>query len=85
MKTYTLGAGQFVEFILTRERIKTKNDDVNCGSTSLIYIDCNPTINDLLQFDSRKSSSSLSNHLFFTFCVVTYGGLNLIKMLLKDF
>ena len=29
MKTHTLGAGQFVEFILTRERNETQNDDVN--------------------------------------------------------
>ena len=29
MKTNTLGAGQFVEFILTRERNETQNDDVN--------------------------------------------------------
>ena len=29
MKTHTLGAGQFDEFILTRERNETQNDDVN--------------------------------------------------------
>ena len=29
METHTLGAGQFVEFILTRERNETQNDDVN--------------------------------------------------------
>ena len=35
MKTHTLGAGQFIEFILTRERnAETQNeDDVNCGNT----------------------------------------------------
>jgi len=32
MKTDTLGAAQFVEFILNRERIKIQNDDVNCGN-----------------------------------------------------
>ena len=31
MKTSTMGAGQFVEFILTRER-KKHQDDVNCGN-----------------------------------------------------
>ena len=36
MKTYTLVAGQFAEFILTRESSETQNDDVNCGNTSLI-------------------------------------------------
>ena len=37
MKTYTLAAGQFVEFILTLpERSETRNDDVNYGNTSLI-------------------------------------------------
>ena len=35
MKTHTLEAGQFVEFILTRERNETYNDDVNCGNTNL--------------------------------------------------
>ena len=35
LKTLTLGAGQFVEFILTRERNETRNDDVNCGNTNL--------------------------------------------------
>ena len=29
MKTHTVRAGQFVEFILTRERDETQNDDVN--------------------------------------------------------
>ena len=29
MKTHTVWAGQFVEFILTRERDETRNDDVN--------------------------------------------------------
>ena len=34
MKTNTLGAGQFVEFILTREWNKTwHEDDVNCRNT----------------------------------------------------
>lgn len=36
MKTYTLGAGQFAEFILTHESSETQSDDVNCGNTSLI-------------------------------------------------
>ena len=35
MKTHILRAGQFVEFILTRERNETQNDDVNCGNTNL--------------------------------------------------
>ena len=35
MKTYTLAAGQFAEFILTHES-STQSDDVNCGNTSLI-------------------------------------------------
>ena len=36
MKNHTLGAGQFVEFILTHERNETWNDDdVNCGNTNL--------------------------------------------------
>ena len=35
MKTHTLGAGQFVDFILTHERSETQNDDVNCGKTNL--------------------------------------------------
>ena len=34
MKTRTLGAGQFVEFILTRERMNHE-EDVNCGNTNL--------------------------------------------------
>ena len=34
MKTHKLEAGQFVEFILTRERNETYNDDVNCGNTN---------------------------------------------------
>ena len=34
MKTHKLEAGQFVEFILTRERNETYNeDDMNCGNT----------------------------------------------------
>ena len=36
MKTYTLGAGQFAEFILTRESSETQRDDVNYRNTSLI-------------------------------------------------
>ena len=36
MKTHTLGADQFVEFILTYERIETYNlDDANRGNTNL--------------------------------------------------
>ena len=31
-KDLTFGADQFVEFILTCERIKIQNDDVNCGN-----------------------------------------------------
>ena len=30
-----IGAGQCVEFILTRDRSETENDDVNCGNTYL--------------------------------------------------
>ena len=33
-KTHTLGAGRFVELMLTRERNETKTDDVNCGNTN---------------------------------------------------
>ena len=36
MRTHILGAGQFVEFILTRERNETQNDDVNSGNTNFI-------------------------------------------------
>ena len=36
MKTHLLGAGQFVELILTRERNNYYNEDgVNCGNTNL--------------------------------------------------
>ena len=36
MNIHTSGAGQFVEYYLTRERNETKNeDDVNCGNTIL--------------------------------------------------
>ena len=36
MKTrHTLGVGQFAEFIFTRERNETQNDDVNFGNTNL--------------------------------------------------
>ena len=34
MKTHTLGAGQLVEYILSRERNKTLIDDVNCRNTN---------------------------------------------------
>ena len=36
MKTHVLRAGQCVEFILTRKRNETENDDddVNCGNTN---------------------------------------------------
>ena len=36
MKTHVLRAGQSVEFILTRKRNETENDDddVNCGNTN---------------------------------------------------
>ena len=34
MKTHTLGADQFTEFILTREWSETDEDDVNCGNTN---------------------------------------------------
>ena len=36
MKTRVLRAGQSVEFILTRKRNETENDDddVNCGNTN---------------------------------------------------
>ena len=36
MKTYTMAAGQFAEFILTRESSETQSDDVNYRNTSLI-------------------------------------------------
>ena len=36
MKTHTLGAGQFVAFILTRGRNETQSeDDIDCGNTNL--------------------------------------------------
>ena len=35
IKPQTLGAGQFVDFMLTRETNETRNDDVNCESTNL--------------------------------------------------
>ena len=59
MKTHTLGADQlFVEFILTRERIKIQNDGVNCGN-DLKYEDMISSFKLFPQFTSSFSISPL--------------------------
>ena len=58
MKTHTLGADQFVEFILTRERIKIQNDGVNYGN-DLKYEDMISSFKLFPQFTSSFSISPL--------------------------
>ena len=55
-----LGAGQFVEFILTRQRSKTQNENVNCGNT--IFFRANLQ---LLKLQLQLRQSYLHLNLYF--------------------
>ena len=73
MKTHTLGADQFVEFILTRERVKIQNDDVNCGN-NLKYED---RISSFKLFPQFTSSFYISPLLLPSINIGGEGGVNI--------